>query len=112
MSLKDLLIKVNQLKSLSPIFYFITLLETRIKKSEKNNAKKSAKKKCKIEPLNLKNIQNVRKFFLNIFLLGFWSKISLTSMKLIHFPKSVSVNLKKNECSSENETKDLFGCTK
>ena len=82
------------------------------KKAEKKSGKKKRKIERKIEPLNLKNIQNVRKFFLNIFLLGFWSKIFLTSMKLIHFPKSVSVNFLKNECSSENETKDLFGCTK
>ena len=61
-----------------------------LKRCLKKN-KKKAKKKRKIERLNLKNIQNVRKFFLNIFLLGFWSKIFLTSMKLIHFLKSVSI---------------------
>ena len=81
------------------------------KKKEKKKRKKERKKKRKIEPLNLKNIQNVRKFFLNIFLLGFWPKIFLTSMKLIDFLKPVSVTLKKNECSSEGEAKD-FGCTK
>ena len=83
------------------------------KKKEKKKAKKKAeKKKRKIEPLILQNIQNVRKFFLNIFLLGFWPKIFLTSMKLINFLKSVSVRFLKNERSSEGETKDLFGRTK
>jgi hypothetical protein len=84
---------------------------TPIKKNEKKKRKKKRKTERKIERLNLKNIQNVRKFFLNIFLLGFWPKKFLTGMKLIHFLKSVSVNFF-YECSSEGEAKDLFGCTK
>ena len=55
--------------------------------------KKKRKKERKIERLNLKNIQNVRKFFLNIFLLGFWPKKALTCMKLIYFLKLVSVKI-------------------
>ena len=54
--------------------------------SFKKSTKKS-KKKRKIESLNLKNIQNVRRFFQNVFLLVFCPKTFLTSMKLIHFLK-------------------------
>ena len=74
--------------------------------------KKKREKKRKIEPLNLKNIQNVRKFFLNIFLLGFWPKTFLTSIELTHFLKIVSVKNFQNEFSLESETKNLSGCTK
>ena len=62
-------------------------------KNDKKREKKKREKKRKIESLNLKNIQNIREFFLNIFLLGFWPKIFLTTMKLIYFLKLVSVKI-------------------
>ena len=46
-----------------------------------------------LSALPLKNMQNVRKFFLNIFLLGFWPKNFLTTLKLIYFLKLVSVKI-------------------
>ena len=54
---------------------------------------KKREKKAENRGLNLKNIQNARKFFLNIFLLGFWPKIFLTTTKLIYFLKLVSVKI-------------------
>ena len=56
--------------------------------------KKKAGKKTQNRALKFENIQNVRKFFLNIFLLGFWPKTFLTSMKLnILFLKLASVKI-------------------
>ena len=75
----------------SPILW--RCLKKNKKKRKKSGKKKKRKNERKIERLNLKNIQNVRKFFLNIFLLGFWPKICLTTMKLIYFLNLVSVKI-------------------
>ena len=61
------------------------------KKSEKKTEKKKPKKNPQNRALKFENMQNVRKFFLKMFLLGFWPKNVLTSMKLIYFLKLVSV---------------------
>ena len=63
-------------------FYFITLLETRIKKSEKLTAKKLQNRALKFEKHT-----KCKNFFLNIFLLGFWPKICLTNLLFGQFKR-------------------------
>jgi len=73
--------------------------------------KKKAQKKAQNRALNFEKHTKCKKIFFKHFLLGFWPKTFLTSMGLILLLKLVSVNFLRNECSSESETKDLFGCT-
>ena len=90
-----------------PLFIYLLFFNVAWK-TKKPKSEKKAEKKCKIEPLIFKNIQNVRKFFLNIFLLGFWPKIFLTSMKLIHSLKSVAVNFLKMNAHQKATQRTYF----
>ena len=61
--------------------------EIHYEKSEKEAGKIPQNRALKFEKHT-----KCQKIFSNHFLLGFWLKIFLTSIKLIHFLKSVSVN--------------------
>ena len=82
------------------------------KKAEKKSGKSKRKKKAENRALNFEKHTKCKKIFFKYFLLAFWPKTFLTSMKLIYTLSQislVSVNFLKNECSSESE--NLFGCT-
>ena len=80
----------------------------------KNNKKKWKKKgkKAQNRALKFEKHTKCKKIFSKHFLLGFWIKTFLSSMKLIHFLRLVTLKFFQNKYWSEIETKDLFGCTK
>ena len=82
------------------------------KKKEKKKAEKRAQKKAENRALKFEKHTKCKKifskhFFVRVLAQNFFNYHETYILSQISFCK----NSFKNECSSESETKDLFGCT-